>query len=133
MKYTFIYKHLTKRNILNLEKKTVLLREREDFWLSNMLGVTQNLANKIIHSWLISLFGNGETYSIKYNNGTKYWYKDGLHHRDGDNPAIIYADGAKFWCKDDNIHRDNDLPAIIFPSGRKEWYKNGKEYFPNNK
>ena len=56
-------------------------------------------------------------------NGTQYWYKNGMRHRE-DGPAVIYPDGQQEWYKDGNIHRE-DGPAFSF--GEYEmWYENDK-------
>ena len=39
---------------------------------------------------------------------------------------MIYADDSKFWYRNGLKHRDNDLPAVIYANGDKYWYKNGK-------
>lgn len=57
----------------------------------------------------------------------KYWYKDGIRHRDGNLPACECEDG-KFWYKDGRRHRDDGLPACEWVDGTREWYKNGKHY-----
>ena len=67
---------------------------------------------------------------IEFSND-KYWYKNGVFHRDNDLPAIEYADGYKAWYKNGERHRGNDLPAIEYSNGYKEWFKNGIRYFPN--
>jgi hypothetical protein len=66
-------------------------------------------------------------------NSTRYWYKDGKLHRDGDLPAIEYANSLRYWYKDGKLHRDGDLPAVEYASGTKEWYKDGLRYFPKSK
>jgi len=58
--------------------------------------------------------------------GTMFWYKNGLSHRENDNPAIIYGDGTMFWYKNGLCHRDNNKPAIIHNNGTMSWYINGK-------
>jgi hypothetical protein len=60
--------------------------------------------------------------------GNKWWYKDGVRHRDGDLPAVEQADGNKFWYKDGKLHREGDLPAIEWVSGTKSWYKDNKPH-----
>jgi hypothetical protein len=57
-------------------------------------------------------------------DGTKYWFKDGLRHRE-DGPAVEWADGSKIWYKDDEIHRE-DGPAVEYPEGGMSWYLNGE-------
>jgi hypothetical protein len=33
-------------------------------------------------------------------NGTRFWYKEGEQHRDGDKPAVERANGDRWWYKD---------------------------------
>lgn len=64
-------------------------------------------------------------YTVKvFNDGTRYWYKDGKLHRE-DGPAVESNDGTKRWYKDGKIHRE-DGPAIEIASGPKYWYLNDK-------
>jgi len=37
-----------------------------------------------------------DKFAIEYNDGTKYWYKEGKLHRLG-GPAKEWNDGVKFW------------------------------------
>ena len=60
------------------------------------------------------------------NNGSKYWYINGLRHRE-DGPAVEYSDGYKEWWINDKLHRE-DGPAVEYSYGGKRWYLNGKEY-----
>lgn len=57
--------------------------------------------------------------------GDKYWFKEGLLHRDNDLPAFIGIDGRRWWYKDGVRNRDNDLPAIVYPNGYAEWFIDG--------
>ena len=61
-------------------------------------------------------------------NGSKYYYKNGEFHRDGDLPAIEWADGSKSHFKNGELHRDGDLPAVEESGGTKYYYKNGKRH-----
>jgi hypothetical protein len=54
--------------------------------------------------------------------GNKFYYKDGLHHRE-DGPAIEYTDGYKIWCINGNTTRE-DGPAVINQYGQEFWYLN---------
>jgi hypothetical protein len=66
-------------------------------------------------------------YTVKvYEDGTKFWYLNGKHHRE-DGPAVEWADGSKFWYLDDKLHRE-DGPAIECEDGSKYWYLNGKRH-----
>ena len=58
--------------------------------------------------------------------GTRYWYKNGKQHREGDQPAVIWADGSQEWYKNGKLHREGDEPAYIGADGTQEWFKNGK-------
>jgi len=64
--------------------------------------------------------------AIIYENGSKFWYKNGQRHREGDEPAYISACGGKLWYKNGQPHREGDLPAKIYDDGSKCWYKNGQ-------
>ena len=61
-------------------------------------------------------------------DGTKYYYKNGKYHRDGDKPAVIYSDGTKIYYKNGELHRDGDKPASIDRYGSKSYWKNGVIY-----
>ena len=62
----------------------------------------------------------------EYEDGTKWWYKDGnLHRLDG--PAFEGVDGSKAWFKNDGLHRE-DGPAVERPDGDKAWWLNGEDY-----
>ena len=55
-------------------------------------------------------------------DGTKFWYFNGLRHRENDLPAVEYIDGTKLWYLNGRCHRENDLPAIEKTNGDKLWY-----------
>ena len=57
--------------------------------------------------------------------GTKEWYKNGKHHREG-GPAVEFSCGDKWWCKDGEFHRE-DGPAIEKANGGKEYWLNGTQ------
>lgn len=57
-----------------------------------------------------------------YTNGTKYWHRHGVQHRDGGLPAVDEADGHKEWWVNGLRHREGDLPAIIWNDGRKDYF-----------
>ena len=40
----------------------------------------------------------------------------------------VDENGTKFYYKDGELHRDGDKPASIYPNGTKYYYKNGVEY-----
>jgi len=58
-------------------------------------------------------------------------YKDGklIYHSFDDEPAMIYDNGTKYWYKDGLLHRDNNLPAIIYSDGDCGYYKNENRYW----
>jgi hypothetical protein len=68
---------------------------------------------------------DGEVVYAEYGT-TRYWYKDGKHHRE-DGPAIIFSDGTKFWEYRGMLHRTNG-PAIEFSSGAKEYWLSDRRY-----
>ncbi len=48
-----------------------------------------------------------------------------LHRLDG--PSLEFNDGTKWWCKDGKNHRE-DGPAMEHCSGIKWYWLNGKQY-----
>jgi len=63
--------------------------------------------------------------AVDFNNGDKWWYKEGkLHRLDG--PAIEFSDGEKWWYKDGKLHR-LDGPAIEWLNGLRCWCYENKE------
>jgi len=98
-------------------------------------------------SFLIGMNGpiNG---CIKDGSGNKYWYRDGLLHKDG-GPAIEFVNGNCMWYCDGKQHREGgpavevagtyniwvrngkyhreDGPAMEYANGCKFWFFNGKE------
>ena len=57
----------------------------------------------------------------------KFWFKNGVYHRENNLPAIEYIEGYKAWFVEGLRHRE-DGPAIIKRSGIKEWYLNDNKY-----
>lgn len=70
--------------------------------------------------------------------GDKYWYENGLLHRDANDlssansslfalPAIIYNNGDEYYYRHGKLHSYNDIPAI---STKKllAWYKDGVKH-----
>ena len=57
-------------------------------------------------------------------SGNKYWYKDGILHREN-GPAIVLDTGYKAWLINGLRHRE-DGPAIEYASGNMSWYLNGE-------
>ena len=59
-------------------------------------------------------------------SGNKFWYKDGLLHRNDDLPAIEWANGDRYHYENGLLHRYGNLPAIVSAVGYKVWYVNGQ-------
>ena len=57
---------------------------------------------------------------VRNHNGTFYYNKDGLFHRE-DGPAIIWTNGSKEWFFCGQLHRE-DGPAIEQANGSRQWY-----------
>lgn len=60
-------------------------------------------------------------------NGTKYWYKEGLLHRE-DGPAIEWSDGGKAWYLEGKLYYDINLKNFVvldYDKGKYGimWYK----------
>ena len=68
---------------------------------------------------------------IDYENGTKYWYKEGEYHRE-DGPAIEFSSGGKQWYFEGKLHRI-DGPAVVSTTEFRNhrWYIEGIEYEKN--
>jgi hypothetical protein len=79
------------------------------------------------------LHRDGDKPAFIGSKGTLEWFKNGLRHRDDDRPAIIYADGTLEWWKDGELHRDGDKPACIHANGELEWFKNGQPHRDDDK
>ena len=48
-------------------------------------------------------------------------------HSFNDEPAVIYEDGIKYWYKNGIIHRETGA-AVIYEDGTKQYWLNGKYY-----
>jgi hypothetical protein len=66
------------------------------------------------------------TGNTEFPNGDKYWYLNGLWHRE-DGPAIEWSNGGKEWWVNGMLHR-LDGPAIESLNGSKHWYLNNKRH-----
>lgn len=62
---------------------------RQDADFSNFSGIIE-------YSDRLKKWRKGNKSSIKWYNGTKFWYKDGKKHRI-DGPAVEYSNGYKYW------------------------------------
>jgi len=49
--------------------------------------------------------------------------KNGILHRENNEPAVVYFDNTKIYCKNGKTHRE-DGPAIIYFDKKKEYYIN---------
>jgi hypothetical protein len=56
----------------------------------------------------------------------KWWYREGLRHREGDKPAVISANRNRFWYWKGLRHRGGDKPAVIWINGDREYWHNGR-------
>src|SRR5436190_20529519 len=77
------------------------------------------------HEELLELFTNQEKEILlkEWKKHTKYeelkkgdcikYKRNGLTHRDDDQPAVIWANGEEWWYQNGKRHRDGDQPAII--------------------
>ncbi len=66
--------------------------------------------------------------------GNIIFHVDGIRHSENDEPSAIYQNGDKYWERNGNIHRDtrdehgNLLPAIIYGNGARWWCNNGIQH-----
>jgi len=63
-------------------------------------------------------------------SGTKYYYLNGLLHREG-GPAVEFLSGNKFYYLHGKLHREGNLPAIEWPNGEKTYLVYGKYHREN--
>ena len=68
--------------------------------------------------------------AIIADNGSKHWFINGKRHRIG-NPAVMYSTGSQIWYFDDVMHRE-DGPAYIIPNVNDRWYFRGKRIHCSN-
>lgn len=64
-------------------------------------------------------------YSFVTREGHRFSGIDNKLHSVGDEPAVVYADGTKWWYREGLIHRDNG-PAVVHPNGAQEWWLNNQ-------
>jgi len=62
--------------------------------------------------------------AIKYSDGTKKWFQNGLLHR-LDGPAVERPNGFKAWYQNGHFHR-TDGPAVEYSDGTRGWWFKGK-------
>ena len=106
---------------------------RED--INNMCGTNTYLNELFLEDWryvyricLHNQPHNYDRHAVIDEKGTQSWYKEGMLHREGDQPAKILWNGAQEWYKEGVLHRDGDQPAIIYANGTQVWYKEGKTH-----
>jgi len=69
---------------------------------------------------------NAKEKTVVDSNGTTYWYRGNLLHREGA-PAVVQSNGGQAWFYYGSRHRE-DGPAIEFADGSKEWWLHGKRH-----
>jgi hypothetical protein len=81
---------------------------------------------KLTKEEMLDLVNDGE---IKTIDGNTFTIVNKQFHSQNDKPAVITSDGSKYWFKHSLLHRDADLPAIILMSDdiicTQKWFKNG--------
>jgi len=92
----------------------------EGTYMRTMINVTNETKNNRgeLHSF-------DDKPAVVYDNGDKWWYKEGKLHRVG-GPAVDWTNGAKGWYKEGYFHRI-DGPACECSDGSEEWFYEGKE------
>lgn len=85
----------------------------------------------IIHFFLCGKYMNINNNShfiystLKYEDGSVEYYRNGLLHRDNDLPAIVSVNGHKEWYIDGvNVRKNKSLPVVIYSDGMYEYTKN---------
>lgn len=61
---------------------------------------------------------------LDLGRGMSMVHKDKKMHSVDDQPAVIYPDGTKWWYRDGVLHRDNG-PAVVWENGVEEWFRDG--------
>ena len=68
-----------------------------------------------------------EEYIVRvYGDRTEWLNKENENHR-LDGPAVKYSNGTKLWYQNGLLHRI-DGPAVELIDGGKQWWIEGKEY-----
>jgi len=65
---------------------------------------------------------SSQTYNQQYQRWEWRNSQDQLHREDG--PAIEYDNGTKYWYRNGRLHRE-DGPAVEYVNGCGEWWVNG--------
>jgi hypothetical protein len=66
-------------------------------------------------------------YSFQTKEGHRFSGLGKEMHSVSDQPAVIYADGTRWWYRNNLIHREGG-PAIIWANGVEEWWQNDKRH-----
>ena len=64
--------------------------------------------------------------TVRIFDDRQEWYRDGLCHRDNDEPAIVFNDGKRAWLYHGKRHRCHG-PAIDFRNDAW-WFLYGKHH-----
>ena len=77
-----------------------------------------SFTGKISSPHWVCTFLNGNLHSFNDEpavigaDGSKQWYKNGVRHREGDEPAVI-SNGNLYWYKDGELRRENGLSPVM--------------------
>jgi hypothetical protein len=82
--------------------------------------------------WIKGSYHHASDPAVVTSTGDKYWYFEGVAHRDDGKPAILTDKGrSKYYIVHGKYHRDGGLPAIDIANGHQEWYVDGKRHREN--
>ncbi len=74
-------------NCLPLDAQKIIMNNY--YWTNAKTGYTESFNDQPCVVFMSGLYA-----------GSKYWYKNGLRHRDNDKPAEISRDGREFYYLD---------------------------------
>lgn len=69
---------------------------------------------------------------LRLEAGAEVWRKNGLIHRDSDQPAYI-SESTTAWFANGVRHREDDRPAVVIEGEMLEWYMNGRLHRGNDR
>ena len=70
-----------------------------------MIGICTRVQSNLFFNNRINMY---KEYVIKvYTNGDKYWYLNGISHRE-DGPAIELSNGSKYWFLNDKKYSEEE-------------------------
>jgi hypothetical protein len=104
----------------------ILLNDGQYLSLSNLVCCSKrfrDVGQVMLRDWHQRLEDEPPTHV--YEDGDKYWKKNGKLQRDGDLPAVIWANGRQEWWINGELHREGDQPAVIKADGTQEWWVHG--------